>query len=327
MPQRAGICRTPRRRGDGPRDLSGHGGADPQPEHHAFPRRRADAVFLHQLRHGHLSGGPHGHEKPAAGHRGRAWQRRDADLPHSDLPCEGAASTTTRANRTTTCSSWPAAAAPSACSRTSHSMDAPFNLQYYKEGHPETEIAYMGCRTRVIGNVYDPSREIMQRPRQPELHLHQPAAPRHPGATATSTASLSSLDRDARPGRRPAARAASRSRAASSVRNFPFLMGQGVWMDSEKLGPDDEVREVLKHGTLSVGFIGLAETPEGADRRAPRRKRRGAERLALRSSATCVTALTANRQATRPELLPCLATPGGGPFRPLCPDGRASATA
>ena len=37
-------------------------------------------------------------------------------------------------------------------------------------------------------------------------------------------------------------------------------MGQGVWLDSEKLGPDDEVGEVLKHGTLGIGFIGLAET-------------------------------------------------------------------
>ena len=37
-------------------------------------------------------------------------------------------------------------------------------------------------------------------------------------------------------------------------------MGQGVWLDSDKLGPNDEVREVLKHGTLSIGFIGLAET-------------------------------------------------------------------
>ena len=37
-------------------------------------------------------------------------------------------------------------------------------------------------------------------------------------------------------------------------------MGQGVWLDCEKLDWDDEVREVLKHGTLSVGFIGLAET-------------------------------------------------------------------
>lgn len=44
------------------------------------------------------------------------------------------------------------------------------------------------------------------------------------------------------------------------VRNYPFLMGQGIWIDSENLGPDDSVAEVLKHGTLSVGFIGLAET-------------------------------------------------------------------
>ena len=48
------------------------------------------------------------------------------------------------------------------------------------------------------------------------------------------------------------------------MHNYPFLMGQGVWLDSDKLGPDDEVGEVLKHGTLSIGFIGLAETPQGA---------------------------------------------------------------
>ena len=37
-------------------------------------------------------------------------------------------------------------------------------------------------------------------------------------------------------------------------------MGQGVWLDSDKLGMTDDIREVLKHGTLSIGFIGLAET-------------------------------------------------------------------
>ena len=36
-------------------------------------------------------------------------------------------------------------------------------------------------------------------------------------------------------------------------------MGEGVWLDSEKLNWNDSVREVLKHGTLSIGFIGLAE--------------------------------------------------------------------
>ncbi|MCD8350822.1 MAG: anaerobic ribonucleoside triphosphate reductase, partial [Planctomycetaceae bacterium] len=48
--------------------------------------------------------------------------------------------------------------------------------------------------------------------------------------------------------------------AKKKVHNFPFLMGQGVWMDSDTLGWDDEIGEVLKHGTLTMGFIGLAET-------------------------------------------------------------------
>ena len=48
--------------------------------------------------------------------------------------------------------------------------------------------------------------------------------------------------------------------ASKKVRNYPFLMGQGIWLDSEKLNIDDEVGEVLKHGSLTIGFIGLAET-------------------------------------------------------------------
>ena len=51
-----------------------------------------------------------------------------------------------------------------------------------------------------------------------------------------------------------------RIQSQKRVRNFPFLMGQGIWLDSDKLGIDDTVGEVLKHGTLTVGFIGLAET-------------------------------------------------------------------
>jgi ribonucleoside-triphosphate reductase len=44
------------------------------------------------------------------------------------------------------------------------------------------------------------------------------------------------------------------------VRDMPFLMGQALYLDSEKLSSDDTIEEVIKHGTLSVGFIGLAET-------------------------------------------------------------------
>ena len=83
-------------------------------------------------------------------------------------------------------------------------IDAPFNLQYYKPGHPETEIAYMGCRTRVIGNVYDPEPGDLQRPGQPELHHHQPAPAGHQGPGGSGRL-LRGAGPDAGPVRGPAA--------------------------------------------------------------------------------------------------------------------------
>ncbi len=137
-------------------------------------------------------------------------------------------------------------------------VDAPFNLKYYKPGHPETEIAYMGCRTRVIGNVYDPEREIC--PRRGNLSFTSINLPRiaikakgdvqwfFDELENTMKLVIDQLDERFE------------IIANKKVRNFPFLMGEGVWIDSEKLGWNDSVREVLKHGTFSVGFIGLAET-------------------------------------------------------------------
>ena len=137
-------------------------------------------------------------------------------------------------------------------------LDAPFNLQYYKPGRPETEIAYMGCRTRVIGNVYDPSREICNG--RGNLSFTTINLPRL-AIKAKGDLSLffEGLDRmlDL-----CVAQLLERFeiQCRKHVRNYPFLMGQGVWLDSDQLDWDDEVRQVLRHGTLSVGFIGLAET-------------------------------------------------------------------
>ena len=137
-------------------------------------------------------------------------------------------------------------------------VDAPFNLQYYKPGHRETEIAYMGCRTRVIGNVYDPTREVCNRRGNlsftsinlPRIAIESKGDVELFFKTLDERMDLVFEQLDER----------FEIQARKKVRNYPFLMGEGVWMDSEKLGWDDEVREVLKHGTLSVGFIGLAET-------------------------------------------------------------------
>ena len=136
-------------------------------------------------------------------------------------------------------------------------VDAPFNLQYYKPGHPETEIAYMGCRTRVMGNVYDPEREIA--PRRGNLSFTSINLPRIAiKANGDVQWFFEELERKmALVTEQLDERLAIISK--KKVKNFPFLMGEGVWIDSEKLDWNDTVGEVLKHGTLTIGFIGLAE--------------------------------------------------------------------
>jgi ribonucleoside-triphosphate reductase len=136
-------------------------------------------------------------------------------------------------------------------------LDAKFNLKYYEPGRPETEVAYMGCRTRVLGNSYDTNNEIAYgRGNLSFTSINLPRiAIKAKGSVEWFFEELERkmdlvagqlLDRY-------------NIQAKKKVRNFPFLMGQGIWIGSEKLGYDDEVGEILKHGTLSVGFIGLAE--------------------------------------------------------------------
>ena len=136
-------------------------------------------------------------------------------------------------------------------------LDAPYNAQYYRPGRPETEIAYMGCRTRVVGNYYDPEREIVTG--RGNLSFTSVNLPR------LAINAQGNVDRFFEDLERCVALVIEqllerfKIQSAKTVRNYPFLMGEGVWLDSDKLGIDDEVGEVLKHGTLTVGFIGLAE--------------------------------------------------------------------
>lgn len=136
-------------------------------------------------------------------------------------------------------------------------INAPYNYQFYKEGHPETEAAVMGCRTRVLPNVYDPE--------------HQTPVGR--GNIAFTTINLPKI-----------ALLSDKSLdiffnkldmtlklcfnnlydrfkylSKKHAYNFPFLLSEGVWLDSEKLQPEDTIEEVLKQGTLAIGFCGLAE--------------------------------------------------------------------
>lgn len=136
-------------------------------------------------------------------------------------------------------------------------LDAPHNAQYYKEGRPETEVAYMGCRTRVMGNFYDPENETtygrgnlsFTSINLPRLAIEAKGNTEKFFKDLFTTMDLVKeqlLDR-------------LEIQSRLHVYNMPFLMGQGVWCGSDKLSYTDEIREVIRHGSLSIGFIGLAE--------------------------------------------------------------------
>lgn len=142
-------------------------------------------------------------------------------------------------------------------------IDSSFNKPFYKEGDYTTEVGYMGCRTRVMANVADPNKAIT--PGRGNLSFTSINLPRlgiKHGIVDSEKADmkgfyqelgeLMDLVKD---------QLLERFEIQCNKRmyNFPFLLGAGVWLDSEKLKQTDRLRKILKHGTLSIGFIGLAE--------------------------------------------------------------------
>lgn len=139
-------------------------------------------------------------------------------------------------------------------------LDAPFNEQYLKKDHngnydPDTEVAYMGCRTRVMSNVNGP-----------EVTSGR-------GNLSFTTVNLVRCALDADDNWHKFVRNVVNACALAKsqlmhryelqrhrrVYNYPFMMGNNVYLDSDDLAWDEEIEEALKHGTLSIGFIGLAE--------------------------------------------------------------------
>lgn len=135
------------------------------------------------------------------------------------------------------------------------SQDASYNLPYYKPDDPRTFAATMGCRTRVIGNVNGEETFTSR------------------GNFAFVTINLPKLAIEAKGDIKKFFKLFNKYIklckrylefrfeiiAQKKVKNFPFIMGQGIYMGSENLGPEDEVRPALKNATLSIGFVGLAE--------------------------------------------------------------------
>ena len=140
-------------------------------------------------------------------------------------------------------------------------LDAPFNIEYYEPNNPETEATYMGCRTRVMSNVCGKN-EVSGRGNLSFTTINLPRLGIEHGIIKNDKTDLDGFFKDLD------------NKIAlvidellermeiqgnKKVKNFPFLMGQGIWRDSDKLNYDDKLDEVIKQGTLTLGFIGLAE--------------------------------------------------------------------
>lgn len=144
-------------------------------------------------------------------------------------------------------------------------IDAPFNLHYYKAGDVNTEIAYMGCRTRVIGDVTDTNHEIVTgRGNLSFTTINLPRIGIRHGIClkdrkkADIKGFYNELD-ELMENVKDQLLERFEIQCNKRCYNFPFLLGQGVWTDGEKLKPTDRLRKVWKHGSLTIGFIGLAE--------------------------------------------------------------------
>ncbi|WP_229238779.1 anaerobic ribonucleoside triphosphate reductase [Campylobacter volucris] len=137
-------------------------------------------------------------------------------------------------------------------------LDASFNAKYYKQGDYNSEVAYMGCRTRVMANVYDESKEITCGRGNlsfTSINLVRLAIKANGNLEFFYSFLKEKLELVCE-------QLLHRYQIQSQkkVRNFPFLMGEGIWLDSSNLNQDDKVEKIIAHGTLAIGYIGLCET-------------------------------------------------------------------
>ena len=142
-------------------------------------------------------------------------------------------------------------------------LDTDYNKIGYDIKDKDSEIAYMGNSIRVYENIIDKSKSTsVGRGNLSTITINLPRLGLKYGILKNEKRDMKSFYEDLEI-RMEKAKELLLDRyefqADKRVYNYPFLIGQGNWMDSEKLKPTDRLRRVNKHGTMAIGFIGLAE--------------------------------------------------------------------
>ncbi len=128
-------------------------------------------------------------------------------------------------------------------------MDSSFNKPY------DDQVAYMGCRTRTMDN------------------RHGPSVTTGRGNLSFTTINLPRLGIKAERNMKTFYKLLDevteltinqlyhrfQVQCRLKVKDLPFVMGQNLYLGSEGLKPDDSIEPAIVNGTLTVGFIGLAE--------------------------------------------------------------------
>ncbi|EAI7261481.1 anaerobic ribonucleoside triphosphate reductase [Campylobacter lari] len=137
-------------------------------------------------------------------------------------------------------------------------LDASFNAKYYKKGDYNSEVAYMGCRTRVMANVYDENKEITSG--RGNLSFTSINLVRLAIEAKENLDLFYSLLKEKLELVYEQLLHRYKIQSLKKVKNFPFLMGEGIWIDSDTLKENDSVEKIIAHGTLAIGYIGLCES-------------------------------------------------------------------
>lgn len=136
-------------------------------------------------------------------------------------------------------------------------LDASFNSQFYKEGDYNSEVAYFQDGTRVIDNVLDSDKAISG----------------GRGVLSTTTINLSRIALKHQGDEKGFFNELDEKldlvkdqllermniQENKKINNFPFILQQNVWIDSERIKEDDKVRKSLKQGVLKIAFCGINE--------------------------------------------------------------------